>query len=58
MRLRPRWLKSLTFTQPGQPRVMHSLLLLILVAAAATFSTVAVVDAIAVDNTIIAASAR
>lgn len=58
MRLRPRWLKLLTFTQPGQPRVVHRLLLLILVAAAATFTTVAVVDAIAVDYKIIAASAR
>jgi hypothetical protein len=58
MRLRPRWLKLLTFTQPGQARVVHRLLLLILVVAYATFTTVAVVDAMAVDYKITATSAR
>ena len=58
MRLRPRWLKLLKFTQPGQARVVHRLLLLILVVAYATFTTVAVVDAMAVDYKITATSAR
>lgn len=58
MHLRPHWLKLLTFTQPRQPQNVHRLLLLILVAVAASFTTVAVVNAIAVNFKIIAASAR